>query len=371
MPSESKHLTAGDPTRPRASTLSRLAIRPPVGPPNDGSMEGPRFSWSMAGAMFIAGATIGAFSLLVPHPQAFDDAMLWQNIAISYVGALACFAAALWATVLWPQHLMLAAGTVLATRAAYYSGDATGFYTLFYVWIGLFGFFFFRRRWAVLHIGFVGAAYAWLLAEFDVDGALASWITTIGTVGLAAFMIDSLVRRVRSLARGHAEIARQLEELLGTLRAVARTDDLTGLPNRRAWDEELARELSRARRDSSPLCAGFIDLDRFKEYNDDHGHQAGDRLLKEIAAAWRQELRAIDVIARYGGEEFSVVLPGCDIDDARSLIERLRRVVPENQTCSGGVVLWDGVEDGDALLGRADKALYAAKAAGRDRVVSG
>lgn len=336
---------------------------------SDESLESPRFMWAMAGALFAAGGTIGALSLLVPHPVMFDDAALWSNIALAYAGALLCYLAASRTRATWPIQVVLVLGTGLVTRAAYYSNDPNGFYTLFYVWIGLYAFFFFARANAVAQMAFVALAYAWVLAELDATAAFARWITTIGTIVLGAAMIDSLVRRVRSMARRSAAIATEREELLGLLEVVARTDELTGLPNRRAWEEALTRELARAERDGTPLSVGFIDLDRFKAFNDQRGHQAGDRLLKEIAAAWREELRTSDVVARYGGEEFSVALPGCDLDDATALIERLRSVVPEGETCSAGIALWDRDEAGEVLLGRADKALYAAKAAGRNRAI--
>ena len=109
-----------------------------------------------------------------------------------------------------------------------------------------------------------------------------------------------------------AETAMALErsDLLARLEESARTDDLTGLLNRRAWEEELPREMARARRQQHPLCVAMLDLDFFKNYNDERGHQAGDRLLKQSAAAWVAELRASDTLARYGGEEFTVVLAG-------------------------------------------------------------
>ena len=323
----------------------------------------------MAGVLFAAGATIGVLSLLVPHPATFDESALWSNIALAYAGSLLCYLASSRIEASWPIQAMMALGTGLVTRAAYYSGDPNGFYTLFYVWIGFYAFFFFPRPHAVAQMALVGLAYAWLLAELDATAAVARWITTIGTIGLGAYMIESLVRRLRDEARRAATIASEREELLGLLEVVARTDELTGLPNRRAWEEALTRELARAERAGTPLCVGFIDLDCFKRFNDEHGHPAGDRLLKQLAAAWREELRSTDVVARYGGEEFSVALPGCDLDDAQTLIERLRSVVPEGETCSAGIAFWDGQEAGEALLGRADKALYAAKAAGRDRTV--
>jgi diguanylate cyclase (GGDEF)-like protein len=332
--------------------------------------ESPRFMWLMAAVLFGVGAGIGALSLVVPHPESFDDSALWSNVALAFGGSVLCAVASRRVPV-WALHVVLAVGIVLITRAAYYSGEVSGFYTYFYVWIGLYTVFFFSRRVALAYLAGVGVAFAWLLAELDATAGAARWITTIGTVALGAFMIDLLVRRVRRMASDSAALAQERADLMATLAEVARTDDLTGLPNRRAWDEALERELARARREGTPLCIGLADLDQFKVYNDERGHQAGDRLLKQIAAAWAEELRATDVLARYGGEEFALALSGCDLEDAGALAERLRAAMPEAQTCSVGLVSWDGDEDSERLFGRADKALYAAKEAGRDRVIAG
>jgi diguanylate cyclase (GGDEF)-like protein len=158
--------------------------------------------------------------------------------------------------------------------------------------------------------------------------------------------------------------------LLGTLQVTARTDPLTLLPNRRVWDEDLAREISRARRHGGELCLAMVDLDRFKAFNDHHGHQAGDRLLAASAAAWRPILRATDTIARYGGEEFAVLLPHSDHTAARTVVERLLEAVPLGQTASAGIAVWDGEESAESLLARADAALYEAKGAGRARAIT-
>jgi len=172
------------------------------------------------------------------------------------------------------------------------------------------------------------------------------------------------------LLASEAAVAIDRADMLTRLEAVARTDDLTGLANRRAWDEQVPRELARAERDERPVCVAMVDLDRFKEYNDEHGHQAGDRLLKQIAAIWRDALRPTDLLARYGGEEFVVLLPSCEVDRAVEVIERLRAVILEGETCSAGVASWDGHEGPESLVSRADDALYRAKREGRDRVVS-
>jgi diguanylate cyclase (GGDEF)-like protein len=175
-------------------------------------------------------------------------------------------------------------------------------------------------------------------------------------------------RALRLLAL-EAAIAIDRGELLGRLEVAARTDDLTGLLNRRAWDEELGRELARADRTGAALCVAILDLDRFKAYNDSHGHQAGDRFLKQIAGQWSQILRTGDILARYGGEEFALALPGTNLEHAQQMLDRLREVLSEDQTCSAGVCQWDGEESAEQLTSRADTLLYAAKAAGRDRVV--
>jgi diguanylate cyclase (GGDEF)-like protein len=195
-------------------------------------------------------------------------------------------------------------------------------------------------------------------------------------VGVLAFMwplrpsqvSDDAIVAAHLLAGETASLLARSDRL-ETLRRLAHQDGLTGLPNRRMWEEHLPREMARARRDSTPLCVALIDLDEFKAYNDRHGHQAGDRLLRDAASEWRSRLRASDVIARYGGEEFGVLLPGCDLPAALDLLERIRTATPAPATCSIGVAVWDGGETARELLDRADRALYAAKRAGRDRTM--
>ena len=178
--------------------------------------------------------------------------------------------------------------------------------------------------------------------------------------------VYAVTQDITDRKRLHAE----REELLVRVEAIARTDVLTGLPNRRAWDEELRREVARAGRHKHPLAVVMLDLDRFKDYNDAHGHQAGDRLLGDLGRILRIRLRESDLMARYGGEEFAALLPACPPDEAIAAVERLRLAIPEGETCSAGVAYWDGDEGPEVLIGRADAALYEAKRAGRDRVVT-
>src|SRR5436853_2455744 len=164
------------------------------------------------------------------------------------------------------------------------------------------------------------------------------------------------------------QIEAEREELLGQVQEMARHDQLTGLSNRRALEEQLPRAMARARRRRSPLSVAILDIDHFKDYNDSHGHLAGDEVLRACAKAWDSALRGEDMIVRFGGEEFLVLLPDTPPEQAAEIVERLRSNTPMGQTCSAGLACWDFAESIDDLLGRADKALYLAKAGGRNQL---
>jgi diguanylate cyclase (GGDEF)-like protein/PAS domain S-box-containing protein len=177
-------------------------------------------------------------------------------------------------------------------------------------------------------------------------------------------MIYGRAADVTELKRIEAE----REELLGKVQELARHDSLTGLPNRRALEEQLPQAMAWARRNRSPLSVAILDIDHFKDYNDTHGHLAGDEVLRACARAWDSTVRGEDTIVRFGGEEFLVLLPDTTAEQAGEIIERLRMETPMGQTCSAGLAAWDYVESIDDLLGRADKALYLAKASGRNQL---
>jgi two-component system cell cycle response regulator len=184
---------------------------------------------------------------------------------------------------------------------------------------------------------------------------------------IASFALENAVNRARLLRSGF-------------------TDVLTGWHNRRYLQVRLKEELARARRDGSNLVCLMIDIDRFKRVNDSHGHAAGDDVLCELAQRIESQVRASDIAARYGGEEFVVLLPNTDCDSGVLLAERIRKSIastPIELRYDGSVTITASVgiacivpdpqdEDfktlGDALIARADVALYAAKAAGRDQV---
>ncbi len=180
------------------------------------------------------------------------------------------------------------------------------------------------------------------------------------------------------------EIAnRQLIESNMMLRRLSYVDGLTGVPNRRWFDELLTREWLKAIRERSPVSLIMADLDHFKRLNDECGHQTGDRCLSEVAALFRQAiLRPADFLARYGGEEFALVLPNTDIEGARMVAERLQRsvralVIERPDGSQIGVTVSLGLASRrptvnclpDELVGAADQALYRAKADGRARYV--
>ncbi|MGH2915153.1 MAG: diguanylate cyclase domain-containing protein [Solirubrobacteraceae bacterium] len=168
---------------------------------------------------------------------------------------------------------------------------------------------------------------------------------------------------VVALLAHEAAAAIDRADQISVLAGMAQTDPLTGLPNRRAWDARLAQ----AAFDGHLFAVAMLDLDHFKRFNDTHGHPAGDLLLKETAAAWRDQLRGGDLLARLGGEEFGLLLFDCGLDAAGDVTGRLRALVAGGQTCSVGLALRGAEESVEIALARADRALYDAKAAGRDR----
>ena len=193
--------------------------------------------------------------------------------------------------------------------------------------------------------------------------------------GAGAMMILLLVAAVASAARAH----RQALALTEDLHALATTDALTGLPNRRQLMTHIETEVRRADRSGRPLSLALLDVDRFKAINDAHGHPAGDAVLQTIADELRRVTRGGDVLGRFGGEEFAVLMPETGLAKARLAGERLRAAVARRDidfpdgtsgrvTISVGVALLAGSEGCNHLISRADAALYEAKAEGRNLV---
>lgn len=174
---------------------------------------------------------------------------------------------------------------------------------------------------------------------------------------------------VLSVLGGEAARAIERGNLLEQLARAADRDQLTGLANRRRWDELSLVEVSRAQRSGLPLTLLLLDLDHFKVFNDTFGHATGDVLLRDFGAAASDCLRDGDLIARWGGEEFAVALPACSAEAARPVAERILAAVPHGQTATVGIAQWVPGESAAETLGRADAALYCGKRGGRARAV--
>jgi diguanylate cyclase (GGDEF)-like protein len=224
-----------------------------------------------------------------------------------------------------------------------------------------------------------------VLAEWRADAYLRG--TVVGILVLVLGLLGGrLLRQIRLRIEAEAELLRArhaLEKLNQTLETLAMQDGLTGLANRRRFDVALSEEFSRATREASALALIMIDVDCFKQYNDIYGHAAGDECLRAIGKVLgKSPRRAGDVIARYGGEELAVLLPGTDVQGALLIAENIRLAIQRLQlthagnagglvTVSVGVDAFSPVTRGKRsleLIESADKALYQAKAAGRNRV---
>ena len=209
----------------------------------------------------------------------------------------------------------------------------------------------------------------WYLFADKHDKALAGIRQGLYINLLLCLLVTAIVLTLVSLA------IRRYQQRIA---ALATTDVLTELPNRRGFDILAEQALQEAQREQSPLCAVLLDLDNFKLINDEHGHLAGDEVLQRFARQLRDKLRQSDILCRWGGEEFILLLKNTDRQAAHDLAEKLRQQCAEQRyaiadqtlqvTASLGLSQWQPGESLHSLLGRTDRALYRAKQSGRDRV---
>jgi len=191
-------------------------------------------------------------------------------------------------------------------------------------------------------------------------------------------MLEQFTQLNNELINTQRELAQRNSDLIAAnvkLDSLATTDGLTGLKNHRAFRESLERERGRAARYGTPLSLLMLDVDHFKQFNDQFGHPAGDHVLKQVAHILAGECRSDSIVARYGGEEFAVVLPNCDDEEAARIAERIRQAMERGPwelrgvTVSvGAATLISATEEPAALVARADTSMYRAKVGGRNRV---
>jgi diguanylate cyclase (GGDEF)-like protein len=314
---------------------------------------GPQYRWRLLAAAFVGNvlplgvATAGDFG---SHPPVF------------FAGAIGACAAAMTVVLVPRRHrvpfYLGAYGGLpcLALLQAESGGPASGYSVLLMmpmIWFGLQA-----SDRELIAAGVVLAACSFLPMlvvgppAYPVDWAHAALLVLVG---------GAVAGSLRALSR-------EMSRLTDRLRREAVADDLTGLLNRRGWEDGARRELARAERGHLPAVLVTIDLDGLKEINDAYGHEEGDRVLRETAERLVRALRESDVVARLGGDEFAALLCEARLDDALTIVERLREVTPRRGRFSAGVATWrGGTEQLGDLLRRADLALYAAKAGGGGR----
>jgi len=314
--------------------------------------------------LFGLGGVLLFLTLLLPGPAARDSGAL----------AIVAAAAVLFAVFLilafdrlpvWFLRAAPAVGTCVAALAIYYSGpQASSSYAMYMAWIVIAASLFLDTRLILAHGAVALGAYAFVLSRLD------------GSDGLDALRVAMVAGTVLAVAIVMGGIASQHWEVLKRLQAAARTDPLTGLLNRRALEEAFEMELSRAGRGRFGVGLVMLDLDGFKAFNDEHGHPAGDAALERLSHVLVDATRAIDHVARVGGEEFAVLAPESTTAGTLAMAERLRRAVEIEYSGFGGLTASCGVAsypengaDRPALVAAADRALYEAKARGRNRAL--
>ena len=309
--------------------------------------------------LFGVAAFVAALGLLLPHQAEANDAGL-AAVALASAAISAAMALGRDRFALWGFQLAVATGTVLISLSLVFNGEreggAAGGDEVYYLWIALYSAHYFGRRALALQTALIGVAYAGALYVVDPGPVTISrWLTLIGLVIGTAVIVLLLSERNRQLVKD--------------LDRTARTDRLTGLANRLAFEERFDHEIARCKSEGEPLSLLLGDVDRLKEINDRWGHAAGDLALTQVAHALGGDIRSVDTAARVGGDEFAVLLPGVDGAAAEAVATRFGGLVVEasaEPTCT--VALTFGVATFPLqgrtradLLRVADIALYAAK----------
>ena len=321
----------------------------------------------MARAMFwfwATGALVAWAAVALPHVETVDESGLLLTGALA--AALALLALVAYDAVpRWAFQVLVAGASVIATGAIHYAGAESLYGPTPYLWPTVYAFWFFSRRAALAQGALIGLLYALELADRDIDPTpVAEWAVAIGTLMLVGLLV--------------AIVRDRLSDVISNLSDAARRDPLTGLLNRRGFQEAFDVEIERARRTEQALSVIVGDLDHFKNVNDEFGHPAGDDVLRAVADALHEGKRSWDAAARVGGEEFAILAPDTDEHGAYILAERVRGAIElsSGRAGGGGVTASFGIasfpvhgQTAASLLQAGDQALYAAKRLGRNRTV--
>ena len=349
--------------------VARLRWKTPHG--ISGELTDPATMARSGAYLFGSGATLALIWLFLPVSGNVNAEAMLATVCASYA-MVALLIGGYDRLPMWSFKAFLFGFTLLVSGMIYYSGKSASPYSFFYVWAALYALYFFSATEAARHVLFMGFCYAIVLIAHHMAGntiggfagaiedSAAQWTIAFGTLVVATALFGLLKER--------------LDGLIARLTDAVRTDPLTGLLNRRGFEEAFELEIERARRLETPLTVLVGDLDRFKMLNDRLGHQAGDRALELLGEALAAGVRRIDRVGRLGGEEFALVLPETDEHAGYVLAERIRSKVRENfaadlfpLTISFGVAAYPthGATTA-ALLKAGDQALYTAKEFGRD-----
>ena len=333
-------------------------------------LAAPGIAERIGALLFVGGAALTALGTVLPHsPELEEGGFLVLAGVQLLVAVLVVTVVPRLASRRWVPGAIVVAAIAGVSAAVYLNGErlggAPGFNEFFYVWPAFYFGYFFSQRGIAASLVLMAGAYGAVVLAIGGDSAeqFTRWIVTVSVTTGAAVALHGLRRNI--------------DGLLAQLRDTARTDVLTGLLNRRGFDERLALELERSRRTGEPLALVLGDLDRFKSLNDRFGHGAGDTALVCVGQTLTAGCRVIDTVARIGGEEFALLIPGSDAAGALLAAERLRKSLSgivdgdgRPLTISLGVVdLPANGETVQELLYAADRALYRAKSLGRDRTV--
>lgn len=242
----------------------------------------------------------------------------------------------------WTLHLDLVASTILTSVLCLARPSAHVEFELLFLWVVYFAALYFRPLVVIVYYALVAIAYVTVVVvEPAADRSYGALFAVLGTAAVLGVITVGL---------------------LSALRQSSDRDFLTLLANRRAWEERVEEELERARRRVAPLSLVIIDIDNFKVVNDRDGHQAGDRLLRALADAWREVIRGSgDFVARIGGDEFGLLTPGTDESGIDRVISRLEAAIPAGVSCSFGAATWDGRSSAAEVFRSADEAMYRSK----------